>query len=76
MSEECSPSPLPSLDEFAAEQAVGMTEFVRADWTGFGGILKHRLGDFKVYEIDLEGGRPSHRNAGGPCIGREKGQCE
>lgn len=38
-----------------AERAVGITEFVNEHWGGFSGILKHRLIDFKVSEVGLDG---------------------
>ncbi|XP_014255801.1 pseudouridylate synthase 7 homolog [Cimex lectularius] len=36
------------------ERDVGMTEFI-SDLKGFKGIIKHRLSDFQVHEIDLKG---------------------
>lgn len=42
-------------DEFERERAVGITEFVDSNSTGFFGILKHRFSDFKVAEIGLDG---------------------
>lgn len=42
-------------NEFGAEKAVEITEFINEDWSGFKGIVKHRLSDFKVLEVGLDG---------------------
>lgn len=43
------------VEEWKAERAVGISEFLNNDSQGFQGIIKHRYRDFIVQEIDLQG---------------------
>ncbi|KAJ2002502.1 multisubstrate pseudouridine synthase 7 [Coemansia thaxteri] len=42
-------------EQFLREADVGITQFVTAGWGGFDAIIKHRISDFFVNEIDTSG---------------------